>query len=162
MGELKSVLLGAIVGGFISMSTTWMQSNMSKDNAFATEKRQKMVSLMEDVYLLESCKANMLRASLHAVNLEDECSIQKAQLIAFRITSTTYFYFPELSKQTSDYLNLISPLYRKASDCKDLYGTPNGKEKYTECINAIMKEPYGGMQLAKLAAEANNGFRGIK
>jgi hypothetical protein len=149
MGELRAALLGAIVGGIISGGATWMQANMAKDKDLATEKRQKLVFVMESAFKLNHCLMN--RWNIYDTEIDDDCRKDNTE---YRLLSISGLYFPEIMKEVAAYVERFDSNQLEISKCPAISSNPDEMNKRLDCIKAVFSKHNGGKELQNLQDKA--------
>ena len=140
MSEFKAALfgvVGVVVGGLISISTTWMQGYMAKDKDLAAENRQKLELLLENVYKLENC----LQSDIVSASVTDDCDKNGT---AYKTLSIGGLYFPIMKKELDAYVGQVYAAKSVILECPANSMIPSEQIKRLQCSKAIFgKFPTG-------------------
>jgi hypothetical protein len=99
MGWKKDVfapMIGTVIGGLISLGSTWYTNYGASQKDYATERRQKLETLVMDLFTAEACTNKDLLGEAPG----DAC---EASTSAYRSMAYAKIYFPELYKSVSQF-----------------------------------------------------------
>lgn len=109
MSDIKAALVGAFLGGLLSLGGIFVQSLTSESQAIKQAKRDKLDAFMENVIQAQSCifSSDPLK--------KEECRSDKSTL---RISTLSYIYFPELKNYAINYSYEIEALRTEIVKCE--------------------------------------------
>ena len=128
MSEIKATIVGAFLGGALSLGGIWFQSSASESQITKHAKREKLDALMENIIQAHSCIYSS--SSLK----KEECKSDKSTL---RPTMLSYIYFPSLKKYAEEYSLAIEKLKSEIVEC-EITHLNSETDADLDCISAAI------------------------
>jgi hypothetical protein len=140
-------LVGVLIGGVLQLAGSFVLSQSTKDKEYATERRQKIEGLITDAFKVNKC----LLSQINPKNTDGECSKDSAD---YRMLAYVSLYLPELKDPVGEYLRKVIDARKKLIACPAESKQPLENIKHLECIEGLLMEDLGGVEMQKLSEAA--------